>query len=162
MRPAALCFGFTLSLSLACLGPTEEPKPEDPVEDPAEDPAEDPVEDPELEPAPEPPAGVKKVGDNHWELKRRFMNKCLEDPSRLADAKRKGKGWELLGIRKHSDAWWMGLHRGDLLLRVNNMPLETDAEVLAAYAALKDEDHLVLKLKRKGEPRKYTYDIVGK
>ena len=136
----------------------EQAPPPDP-EPPAEAP--DPEEDPEPE-VPEPPKGVTKIDDDHWELRRRFVDRYAEDPSRLADARRKGKGWELRGIRKHSDAWWMGLRRADVVLRVNDLPLETDADLMYAYARLKDEDHFVVRLRRDGDLRDLTYDIVRK
>lgn len=119
-----------------------------------------PSPDPPSE-TPDPPSGITQVGDTAWTVKRKMVDKWENDPSKFADAREHNKGWELRSIQKYDDAWWLGLRNGDVVKKVNGMPLDTQADLIKAYAALKDKKHFTLDFRRGDGPLKHSYDIVN-
>jgi hypothetical protein len=61
-------------------------------------------------------------------------------------------------------AWWQGvdLVPGDVVTRVNGMPIEQPTDAHAAFEALRKSDKLVVSYLREGQPRELIYSIIEK
>jgi S1-C subfamily serine protease len=62
----------------------------------------------------------------------------------------------------HDPGFWKGVdvHAGDVILRVNGMPIEHPEEALEAFHALESATELRVYYERNGEPRELTLPIV--
>lgn len=71
-------------------------------------------------------------------------------------------GFRVLELRP--PAWWQGvdLVPGDVITRVNGMPIEQPTEAHAAFESLRKSDKLVVSYVREGEARELTYSIIQK
>lgn len=71
-------------------------------------------------------------------------------------------GFRVLELRP--PAWWQGvdLAPGDVITRVNGMPIEQPTEAHAAFESLRESDQLVVSYLRNGEPRDISYRIIQK
>jgi PDZ domain len=71
-------------------------------------------------------------------------------------------GFRLLELRP--PAWWQGvdLAPGDVITRVNDMPIERPTDAHAAFESLRKSDKLVVSYQRDGMPRELTYRIIEK
>jgi hypothetical protein len=78
----------------------------------------------------------------------------LVEQARLMPSVQDGvaRGYKIYGIRPGSLPRELGLKNGDLLQRINGLPLTSMDESMAAYAKLRRSDTLVLELERKGAP----------
>jgi hypothetical protein len=125
-------------------GPTEDPDaPDEPVPGPAE---------------PEGIRGVKQTGPRAWTVKERVADRWQDDPYDLASVEPHGDGWMLHRVRK-KDAYHLGMRNKDVILSVNGRKLKTQAQLLAAYLALKNKKDFEVVFLRKGKQMKHTYRI---
>lgn len=71
-------------------------------------------------------------------------------------------GFRVLELRP--PAWWQGvdLVPGDVITRVNDMPIEKPTEAHAAFESLRRSDQLVVSYLRDGQPRELSYRIIQK
>lgn len=71
-------------------------------------------------------------------------------------------GFRVLELRP--PAWWQGvdLVPGDVITRVNGMPIEQPTDAHAAFESLRKSDKLVVSYLRAGEPHELTYSIIEK
>jgi hypothetical protein len=71
-------------------------------------------------------------------------------------------GFRVLELRP--PAWWQGvdLVPGDVITRVNDMPIEQPTEAHAAFESLRKSDKLVVSYQRDGQPRELLYRIIQK
>ena len=69
-------------------------------------------------------------------------------------------GFRIVELRPPS--WWQGvdLFPGDVVTRVNDMPIEQPTEAHAAFESLRKADKLTVKYLRDGKERELTYSIV--
>ena len=88
-----------------------------------------------------------------------FLQKVvLDDEPVLMDGR--FHGFRVTGL--HDPAFWHGvdLRPGDVVLRVNGMPIEHPEEALEAFRSLNVASELRVQLERDGEPRELRYTIV--
>lgn len=71
-------------------------------------------------------------------------------------------GFRIIELRP--PAWWQGvdLVPGDVITRVNGMPIEQPTDAHAAFESLRKSDELVVSYLRDGEPRQLDYSIIQK
>jgi type II secretory pathway component PulC len=71
-------------------------------------------------------------------------------------------GFRVLELRP--PAWWQGvdLVPGDVVTRVNGMPIEQPTDAHAAFESLRQSDKLVVSYLREGEARELSYSIIEK
>jgi hypothetical protein len=71
-------------------------------------------------------------------------------------------GFRVLELRP--PAWWQGvdLAPGDVITRVNGMPIEQPTDAHAAFESLRKSDKLVVSYLRGGDARELTYSIIEK
>ncbi|MEO1958724.1 MAG: PDZ domain-containing protein [Nautiliaceae bacterium] len=68
-------------------------------------------------------------------------------------------GYKITFIKRGSIFDKIGLKRGDILLSINNIPLNSDANAWKAYNTLKNQHHLTLKIKRNSQIKVIEYEI---
>lgn len=107
----------------------------------------------------DPPSWLTDLGNNKWKVPRSKVNAWTNDPSALGNARAKGSGYELRGVRSGSDGWWLGMRNSDVVRRVNGYSLGSQAEALIAFAAVQNASTIEVRLKRDGSPRLHTYVI---
>jgi hypothetical protein len=131
---------------------------------------------PESEYPSSPPAGVSASADDYepappGALWRKDVDEVLEaglgkflQRAELRPQLREGTfvGFRVLELRP--PAWWQGvdLAPGDVITRVNGMPIEQPTDAHAAFESLRQSDKLVVSYERDGQPRELTYRIIPK
>lgn len=131
---------------------------------------------PESEYPSAPPAGVSANPDDYapappGALWRRDVNEVLDaglgkflQRADLRPQVHEGTfvGFRVLELRP--PAWWQGvdLVPGDVITRVNGMPIEQPTDAHAAFESLRTSDKLVVSYLRDSEPRELSYSIIEK
>jgi type II secretion system protein C len=109
--------------------------------------------------------GIRKTGPNSYELRRAVIDRVLAGGLarllRVAPQPRDGEptGLRLLDVGRDGPFGAIGLRDGDVLLQVNGRSLATPDAALAAYSALRKEDHLWLAIERAGQRLRLDYVI---
>ena len=106
-----------------------------------------------------PPKGLEVLPNNRWRVPRHLKERWQDHPSRLGTAEEHNKGYKLK-VRHNSPGWWLGLRSGDVVVKVNDLPIDTKAQLLSTWMKVKGKDRLVLKIRRDGEVLEHTYVIV--
>ena len=131
---------------------------------------------PESEYPSAPPAGVSASADDFapappGALWRRDVNDVLAGGLgkflQRADLKPELHEGTFVGFRVvelHPPAWWQGvdLVPGDVVTRVNGMPIEQPTDAHAAFESLRSADKLVVSYLRDGKERELSYAIIEK
>jgi hypothetical protein len=89
----------------------------------------------------------------------RFLSHVEVEPSVSAG---KFKGWSIVALQPPE--LWRGidLRPGDIVTRVNGMPIEREMEAFEAFQAVRGAEKLEVSYSRQSQPRTLTYLIVGK
>lgn len=106
-----------------------------------------------------PPSWLTDQGNNTWKVPRSKVDGWINNPSALGNARPKGGGYELRGIRSGTDGWWLGMRNGDVVKKVNGYSLGSQAEALIAFAAVQNASKIEVRVKRDGSGRMHTYVI---
>ena len=87
----------------------------------------------------------------------RFLQKVDVEPSFAAG---QFQGFRVVELRPGS--FWQGvdLQPGDVVLKVNGLPIERETQAYAAFQSLKSAGELRVDLLRAGQPRSLIYPIV--
>jgi hypothetical protein len=110
-------------------------------------------------PGPKPP-GITKVGARSWTVTKTLFDKWKDDPYKLGRIKDAGAGWEVRQVRqKHG--YHLGIRGKDVVLTVNGRKLDTDAQLLGAYVALKFKKKFDVEVVRGGKTRVHHYEVVN-
>ena len=107
-----------------------------------------------------PPKGLMIGANNRWEIPRVLADRWESHPHRLGSAVEHGEGWKMTRVKNGSPGWWLGMRRGDIILTVNDMKLNTKPQLIAAYLKLKNKTEFEVKIDRDGTIRKHKYTIV--
>jgi type II secretory pathway component PulC len=140
--------GFVAGCGAAPVVPVAAPKPVAPV---AAVPA-----------APRPPKGTLFRGDVNALIDRGFpdfLQRVDVDP-RLVDGQ--FRGWSIVNLNP-TDFWsGVDLKPGDIVTRVNDLPIERETEAFDAFESLKQSDGLRVAFQRDGQNRLLEYKFVDK
>jgi S1-C subfamily serine protease len=131
---------------------------------------------PESEYPPAPPPGVSASPDDYapappGALWRKDVNDVLDAGLgkflQRADLRAELHEGAFVGFRiveLRPPAWWQGvdLVPGDVITRVNGMPIEQPTDAHAAFESLRKSDKLVVNYLRDGQPRELAYSIIEK
>lgn len=130
---------------------------------------------PESEYPTSPPAGVTAADDfapaPPGALWRKDVNEVLDAGLgkflQRADLRAELHEGAFVGFRVvelRPPAWWQGvdLVAGDVITRVNGMPIEQPTDAHAAFESLRKSDQLVVSYLRAGAPRELSYTIIQK
>jgi hypothetical protein len=131
---------------------------------------------PETEYPSSPPAGVAASADDYepappGALWRKDVDEVLDaglgkflQRAELRAQLHEGNfvGFRVLELRP--PAWWQGvdLVPGDVITRVNGMPIEQPTDAHAAFESLRKSDKLIVSYQREGQARELVYRIIAK
>jgi len=109
-----------------------------------------------------PPAGALYRDDVNALIERgfpQFLQRVEVEP-RLVDGE--FRGWSIVNLNP-SDFWsGVDLKPGDIVTRVNGLPIERETEAFDAFESLKQSDALRVAFQRDGQSRVLEYKIISK
>lgn len=111
--------------------------------------------------------GIKKTGDNTFEIDKALVDKVLANPmavakgARVVPAVKNGKpdGFKLYAIRPSSVYAKLGLTNGDTLQAINGFELTSADKALEVYTKLREATQLEVEVTRRGKPMTLKYSI---
>ena len=111
--------------------------------------------------------GIKKTGDNQYEIDRGLVDKVLANPMSMARGARvvpsvkngKANGFKLYAIRPSSAFAKIGLRNGDTIHAINGFELTTPDKALEVYTKVKESSNLSVTVTRRGKPVTLDYSI---
>lgn len=119
--------------------------------------------------APAGPAGsgVLSLGGGSFVIDQRAFNSALDSPAqamsdaRLLPSEKDGKveGFRVSAVKPAGFFAMVGMKDGDVLLRLNDFPIDAPDKALQSFIALKGQTKLKLDLIRDGRPATFNYDI---
>jgi len=111
-------------------------------------------------PAPRPPKGALFREDVNAVIDRGFADflQRVEVEPRLVEGQ--FRGWSIVNLSPRD--FWSGvdLKPGDIVTRVNDLPIERETEAYDAFESLKEADTLRVTFQRDGQSRVLEYRIV--
>ena len=122
------------------------------------------------QPAPGASHGVTAVassGPGSYVIDQRALNAALDNPAqamsdaRLLPSQKDGKveGFRASEVKPNGVFSMIGIKNGDVLLRLNDFPMDSPDKALQSFIALKGQSRLKLDIIRDGQPQTFNYDI---
>jgi general secretion pathway protein C len=115
------------------------------------------------------PAGlaVAATGAGSYVIDQRALNAALDNigqamtDARLLPSQKDGKveGFRASEVKPNGVFAMVGIRNGDVLLRLNDFPIDSPDKALQSFIALKGQNRLKLDLIRDGRPSTFNYDI---
>ena len=131
-----------------------------------------PLTPPAAAPASQPPpapvgAGMTSIGPGGGVIDQRALNAALDNigqamgDARLLPSQKDGKveGFRVSEVKPSGVFAMVGLRNGDVLLRLNDFPIDSPDKALQSFITLKGQSRLKLDMIRDGRPVTYNYDI---
>jgi general secretion pathway protein C len=118
-------------------------------------------------PAGQPGTGVSATGAGSYVIDQRALNAALDNISqamtdaRLLPSQKDGKveGFRASEVKPSGVFAMIGIKNGDVLLRLNDFPIDSPDKALQSFIALKGQNRLKLDMIRDGHPVTFNYDI---
>jgi general secretion pathway protein C len=112
-------------------------------------------------------AAVANTGGGSYVIDQRALNAALDNPAqamsdaRLLPSQKDGKveGFRASEVKPNGVFSMIGIKNGDILLRLNDFPMDSPDKALQSFIALKGQNRLKLDLVRDGQPQTFNYDI---
>ena len=132
-----------------------------------------PFAPPPVTPAKQPAAGAPQGnsavtgGGGNFVIDQRALNAALDNPAqamsdaRLLPSQKDGKveGFKASEVKPNGVFSMIGIKNGDVLLRLNDFPMDSPDKALQSFIALKGQNRLKLDIIRDGQPQTFNYDI---
>jgi general secretion pathway protein C len=133
-----------------------------------------PMTPPAVPPAGQPQAGaphtitaVASTGSGSYVIDQRALNAALDNPAqamsdaRLLPSQKDGRveGFRASEVKPNGVFSMIGIKNGDVLLRLNDFPMDSPDKALQSFIALKGQNRLKLDIVRDGQPQTFNYDI---
>jgi general secretion pathway protein C len=128
-----------------------------------------PMAPPVAAPAPSanPTPGVASMGAGGFIIDQRALNAALDNigqamsDARLLPSQKDGKveGFRASEVKPNGVFAMVGIKNGDVLLRLNDFPIDSPDKALQSFIALKGQNRLKLDMIRDGRPVTFNYDI---
>ena len=107
------------------------------------------------------------IGPGGGVIDQRTLNAALDNigqtmsDARLLPSQKDGKveGFRVSEVKPNGVFAMVGLRNGDVLLRLNDFPIDSPDKALQSFIALKGQNRLKLDMIRDGRPATYNYDI---
>jgi general secretion pathway protein C len=111
--------------------------------------------------------GVTSTGAGSYVIDQRALNSALDNPAqamsdaRLLPSQKDGKveGFRASEVKTGGVFAMIGIKNGDVLLRLNDFPMDSPDKALQSFIALKGQNRLKLDIIRDGQPQTFNYDI---
>ena len=112
-------------------------------------------------------AAVTSTGAGSFVIDQRALNAALDNPTqamtdaRLLPSQKDGKveGFRASEVKPAGVFAMLGIRNGDVLLRLNDFPMDSPDKALQSFIALKGQSRLKLDVIRDGQPATFNYDI---
>lgn len=112
-------------------------------------------------------SGVRSAGENRWTISRATADTTRTNiAEQLRQAQMEPRiinghtdGFLVRQLYRNSLLTQMGIKRGDVILRVNNMPLDSPEKALQILQQLREARQLTVDLERNNEPMTFAYEI---
>jgi general secretion pathway protein C len=112
-------------------------------------------------------AGIKKLGENNYELNRKTLESVLGNMSLLSRSARivpemkdgKAAGFRFFAVRPDGPFAMIGVQNGDIISSINGLEISSPEKALEVYAKLKSASHLSLGMERNGQKVTKEYNI---
>ena len=122
---------------------------------------------PAQQPAGSPTTGVASTGAGSYVIDQRSLNSALDNigqamsDARLLPSQKDGKveGFRASEVKPAGVFAMIGIKNGDVLLRLNDFPIDSPDKALQSFIALKGQNRLKLDMIRDGRPVTFNYDI---
>lgn len=110
---------------------------------------------------------VASTGAGSYVIDQRALNASLDNPAqamsdaRLLPSQKDGKveGFRASEVKPNGVFAMIGIKNGDVLLRLNDFPMDSPDKALQSFIALKGQNRLKLDLIRDGQPQTFNYEI---
>ncbi len=110
---------------------------------------------------------VANTGAGSYVIDQRALNATLDNPAqamsdaRLLPSQKDGKveGFRASEVKPSGLFAMIGIKNGDVLLRLNDFPMDSPDKALQSFIALKGQSRLKLDIIRDGQPQTFNYDI---
>ena len=110
---------------------------------------------------------VANHGGGNFVIDQRALNQALDNPSqamtdaRLLPSQKDGKveGFRASEVKPNGVFSMIGIKNGDVLLRLNDFPVDSPDKALQSFISLKGQNRLKLDMIRDGQPVTFNYDI---
>jgi general secretion pathway protein C len=120
--------------------------------------------------APPPPASgglASQSGAGSYVIDQRALNAALDNigqamtDARLLPSVKDGKveGFRASEVKPQGIFGTIGIKNGDVLLRMNDFPIDSPEKAIQSFASLKGQSRIKLDLIRDGQPTTFNYDI---
>jgi general secretion pathway protein C len=111
--------------------------------------------------------GIKKTGENSYEVQRGTVDSLLGNMSALSRAARivpelkdgRAAGFRLFSVRPDGPFALIGLQNGDVISTINGLEMNSPDQALMVYTKLKSASHLSVGLERSGQKITKDYNI---
>jgi len=111
--------------------------------------------------------GVTSSGAGSYVIDQRALNAALDNigqamsDARLLPSQKDGKveGFKASEVKPGGVFAMVGIKNGDVLLRLNDFPVDSPDKALQSFIALKGQNRLKLDMIRDGQPVTFNYDI---
>jgi general secretion pathway protein C len=124
----------------------------------------------ETEPAPgtaNAADGVKKLTDNRYEVKKKFIDETLSNLNNVATQARivpsfkngVANGFKLFSIQPGSLYSAIGVENGDVIQRINGFEMNSPDKALEVYQKLRDSPHISIDIERNGQVIHKDYNV---
>jgi general secretion pathway protein C len=118
-------------------------------------------------PAGQPATGVASTGAGSYIIDQRALNAALDNigqamtDARLLPSLKDGKveGFRASEVKSTGVFSMIGIKNGDVLLRLNDFPIDAPDKALQSFIGLKGQNRLKLDIIREGRPVTFNYDI---
>jgi general secretion pathway protein C len=112
-------------------------------------------------------AAVTSTGAGSFVIDQRALNAALDNigqamtDARLLPSQKDGKveGFRASEVKPNGVFAMIGIRNGDVLVRLNDFPIDSPDKALQSFMALKGQSRLKLDLIRDGQPVTFNYDI---
>ena len=111
--------------------------------------------------------GLKKTGENSFEVQRTAVDSLLGNMAALSRGARivpeirdgKALGFRLFSMRPEGPFMKLGLQNGDVVTAINGLEMNSPDKALEVYTKLKSANHLSVALERNGQKITKEYNI---
>uniref|UniRef100_C6E069 Type II secretory pathway component PulC-like protein n=1 Tax=Geobacter sp. (strain M21) TaxID=443144 RepID=C6E069_GEOSM len=120
-------------------------------------------------PLPSAPTGglASSTGSGNYVVDQRALNAALDNigqamtDARLLPSMKDGKveGFRASEVKPQGIFGTIGIRNGDVLLRMNDFPIDSPEKAIQSFASLKGQSRIKLDLVRDGQPTTFNYDI---
>jgi general secretion pathway protein C len=116
---------------------------------------------------PQTVTAVARTGAGSYVIDQRALTAALDNPAqamsdaRLLPSQKDGKveGFRATEVKPNGVFGMIGIKNGDVLLRLNDFPMDSPDKALQSFIALKGQNRLKLDIIRDGQPQTFNYDI---